>query len=98
MANVAGRSNALVHGAVVWGVAMLFGSIAANIGISGILGYNGILPTAPFGALRALPLAMGTAMAGTWWFFIGAALSLITACIGAVVGAKMETETPTTGT
>jgi hypothetical protein len=92
LAGVAGRLNGVWNGIVVWALALTLGTLAASLGVSGVLGYTGMGPGTPMGGATGgrLTEMMTSASNGAWWFFIGALVALIAAALGGLVGARPD--------
>jgi len=93
---VQSRMSAISHSIVTWGLLLTLGTVAAVFGVRAVLGYSAGLPAAPIvgPAGRALVQIANAGLAGTWWFFIGAVVSLIGAMLGAL-STRMASEQPT---
>lgn len=93
LAGITGRWNGIWNGVVVWALALTLGSVAAALGIGGVLGYTGMPITGA--AQQQLGQIMGTAITGAWWFFIGAILALLAAALGGLAGSRPVETTET---
>ena len=94
MASVLGLRNGIVQGSVVWALALLIGVVLSALGIAGLLNAMNVAPYLR-GMMLTSPeqqMLIRNAVAGTWWFVVGALLSWIAAAVGGMRGAEAHAE------
>ncbi|NLC56507.1 MAG: hypothetical protein GX774_06705 [Armatimonadetes bacterium] len=77
-------ANGIWHGAIVWALTLVLGTLLAALGITGVLGFL------PSRVLTTPGITTGDVINTSWGFFIGSLLGLGAAIWGGAVGRRRE--------